>query len=261
MSSQVDLAAFEAAFAAQAGLPSWVILPRLDSTQRLARRIVDEYHQECSEPPAMLISALEQTGGRGRRGNRWESPAGGGVYVTLVLSPVSRQALPLLPMVVGTALCRSLAEWCGDEPCRLKWPNDLFWRGAKLGGILIESKVGDDGPSALIGFGVNYLAPAGLPAAALSQLGAAVPPLPRVAGKLAADVWRAVSQPLDGATVSADYVQHSLHRKGDEIAWRHGEDSGTGRFLGFDERGFLRLEDSTTGQERALAAAEVTEPS
>ncbi|HET7669283.1 MAG TPA: biotin--[acetyl-CoA-carboxylase] ligase [Burkholderiales bacterium] len=90
----------------------------------------------------VLLAALEQTAGRGRRGRRWYS---GGVTFS-VSAHVGRPARELagLSLVAGVAAARALGA-------QLKWPNDLVLDGAKLGGILVETR----GNFAVIGIGIN----------------------------------------------------------------------------------------------------------
>jgi BirA family biotin operon repressor/biotin-[acetyl-CoA-carboxylase] ligase len=61
-------------------------------------------------PPAAVIIAWEQKGGRGRGANTWASPAGRGLYASLLVPGLSRAQLPLLPLAVGVSLATAL-EW------------------------------------------------------------------------------------------------------------------------------------------------------
>src|SRR2546425_4330707 len=101
--------------------------------------------------PDVLLAAEEQTAGRGRRGRRWHSPRGAGV--TFSLSAVIRRPvreLAGLSLVAGVAAARALRA-LGVAQAALKWPNDLVVDGAKLGGILVETR----GSLAVIGLGIN----------------------------------------------------------------------------------------------------------
>src|SRR5687767_15301319 len=87
----------------------------------------------------VLIAAEEQTAGRGRRGRRWHSAPGAGATFSLgcrINRPV--RELAALSLVAGVAAARALRTLGTDA--RLKWPNDLVVDGAKLGGILVESR-------------------------------------------------------------------------------------------------------------------------
>ncbi len=112
----------------------------------------------------VLLAADEQTAGRGRRGRRWYSAPGCGVLFSLGL-PMRRTARDLggLSIVAGVAAVRVLRA-LGAADAALKWPNDLLARGAKLGGILVETRAQGAGSATVIGIGVNYRNAPGLAA-------------------------------------------------------------------------------------------------
>jgi len=107
--------------------------------------------KEKVEKP-ILVAAEEQTAGRGRRGRRWHSAPGAGVTFSLARR-IRRPAreLAALSLVAGVAAVRALHA-LGMQAARLKWPNDLVVGGAKLGGILVESR---GASHAVIGIGIN----------------------------------------------------------------------------------------------------------
>ena len=98
-----------------------------------------------------------QTAGKGRRGRGWVSPFGSNIYLSILWpyqnGPASISGLSL---AVGVAIIRALNE-CGVYDVGLKWPNDIYWQGKKLAGILIEVSGESDGPcNAVIGLGLNF---------------------------------------------------------------------------------------------------------
>ena len=100
--------------------------------------------------------AAAQTAGRGRRGARWESAAGEGLYASAVLlpSPPAPPA-PAVTMMAGLAVLDALRA-LGLEGARLKWPNDVLVQDAKLAGILVETRGLDPAaPHFVVGIGVN----------------------------------------------------------------------------------------------------------
>lgn len=133
----------------------------------------------AGEPGGFVVTAVRQTGGRGRQGRSWASPPGN-LYasVGLRLSVAPRHA-PQLGFVAGVALVEVLARRLGNDPrLRLKWPNDAIFAGAKLAGLLLESAPGGDALLCVIGYGVNCRShPDGLPYAA-TDLAAAGDPAP-----------------------------------------------------------------------------------
>lgn len=99
----------------------------------------------------VLLAAAEQTAGRGRRGRRWHSARGAGALFSIsTLTGRPMRELPGLSLVAGVAATRALRA-LGVERAALKWPNDLVVAGAKLGGILVETR----GTMAVIGIGIN----------------------------------------------------------------------------------------------------------
>jgi len=121
--------------------------------------------------PGVLLAAEEQTAGRGRRGRRWYSARDAGVTFSLS-AVIGRPARELagLSLVAGVGATRALRA-LGVAQAALKWPNDLVVDGAKLGGILVETR----GSFAVIGLGINCRRDAALearlrrPIAALDQ--------------------------------------------------------------------------------------------
>ncbi|HEV7357704.1 MAG TPA: biotin--[acetyl-CoA-carboxylase] ligase [Steroidobacteraceae bacterium] len=133
-------------------------------------------------PPAstadVCIAELQHAG-RGRLGRRWIAPFGGGIAMSLgwTCSDVVR-TLPALSLGVGVAVARALTR-AGAEGISLKWPNDIWFKDRKLGGVLIELRAEAGGPAhVVIGVGVNVSLPedarreiqaSGVPAAAVTD--------------------------------------------------------------------------------------------
>jgi BirA family biotin operon repressor/biotin-[acetyl-CoA-carboxylase] ligase len=99
--------------------------------------------------------ALEQSAGRGRLGRTWHSPAGQGLYLSLVHCP-GEPLPPAAPSIAAGLALLDTIRAMGVEGARLRWPNDLLVQGAKLAGILVETRGWDPtSPSYVIGVGVN----------------------------------------------------------------------------------------------------------
>lgn len=108
-------------------------------------------------PHGTAIIAGHQTGGKGRMGRSFESPAGKGVYLSLLLRPnAAPEQLMHLTCAAAVAMCDALEASCGICP-GIKWTNDLVWGKHKLGGILTELGLGTAGTVdyAIIGIGIN----------------------------------------------------------------------------------------------------------
>ena len=134
-----------------------------------ARKIEIDVVASCGSTNAELLEAPDsdaprllatdyQSAGRGRHGRRWHSAPGAGICFSLR----RRMRRPLrelagASLAAGVAVARALRA-AGAREIALKWPNDLLAGGAKLGGILIETRVQGASVIAVIGIGVNYRA-------------------------------------------------------------------------------------------------------
>ncbi len=114
-------------------LSSLRILESVDSTNAEVMRQLDQ-----GIGSGAVVTAEQQTAGRGRRGRHWVSPFARNLYFsTLWTFDQGAAALEGLSLAVGVAVARAL-ERCGLPPVQLKWPNDVLHDGRKLGGILLE---------------------------------------------------------------------------------------------------------------------------
>jgi BirA family biotin operon repressor/biotin-[acetyl-CoA-carboxylase] ligase len=109
--------------------------PTVDSTMRAALGL----------NLGSVVLAGQQTDGQGRRGRRWHSEAGSGIYCSVVLRPV-----PALTLALGLATADAIARATGMM-CDLRWPNDVMLAGKKVAGILVRMADGD----AIAGIGIN----------------------------------------------------------------------------------------------------------
>jgi BirA family biotin operon repressor/biotin-[acetyl-CoA-carboxylase] ligase len=264
----VEALAAPAAPASRPGLPrspsqdlrgNLLVVRRIASTQSLARRIAREYAQEELEVPALTLVAYEQSAGRGRQGRSWMSPAGGGIYVTLIRSLADSRRVAQLPLLAAVALARGLDRYL-PQPCGLRWPNDLMVAGRKVGGVLIDAFSRPGGSArVLLGFGVNGRGPAPLEiATAVADHAPAAPPPGALAGELIrsveADLMRLAGEEDLGWLVE-DYRRASLHRVGETLRCRCGGAVYRGTFQGFDDAGHLLL--ATAQGWKTLAAGEI----
>ena len=101
-----------------------------------------------------------QSAGRGRRGRTWISPFGNNIYLSILWHYHGGLAvISGLSLAIGVAVIRALSE-LNISDVGLKWPNDIYWQGQKLGGILVEVTGESNGPSsAVMGLGLNLFLP------------------------------------------------------------------------------------------------------
>lgn len=149
----------------------WIDLDTVPSTNDFLLQQVDE---RWLAGLAVAVRARAQSAGRGRRGRVWESPAGAGLWFSVGM-PVAATTMPWLSLVVGVQCASILCEFGVD--LRLKWPNDLLFNGAKLGGILCESTSVHGRPWLVVGVGLNVkplegvVSSTGLPPVSLTEAG------------------------------------------------------------------------------------------
>jgi BirA family biotin operon repressor/biotin-[acetyl-CoA-carboxylase] ligase len=175
-----------------------------------------------------VVLADAQSAGRGRLGRTWASPAGAGIYVSVVLRPPP-QAMPLLTMAAGLGVSEGIAAATG-LPTHVKWPNDVCVAGRpprKLAGLLAEAgTTGARVQHVVLGIGINVL-PAAYPpdvaARATSlegELGRAVP-RGLVLAECLAGVWQRYQQLVAGesAEVLAAWRLRAAATFGRRVEW------------------------------------------
>ncbi len=124
----------------------------LPSTNTLAKQLAAQ-----GAPEGTVIIANSQTGGRGRLGRSFESPAGQGLYLSVILRPnCPPEKLMHLTCAAGLAASDAIFQCTGLRP-GIKWANDLVLEKRKLGGILTELGFSGDGMVswAVVGIGIN----------------------------------------------------------------------------------------------------------
>ncbi len=156
-----------------------VLRETVDSTNNAAKQLARE-----GAAAGMVVWAMQQTAGRGRRGRSWVSPPGN-LYASLLLRPsCPPEEAAQLGFVTALAVADALEEMApGLPPIACKWPNDVLVGGRKIAGILLESEIGADQNLAflIIGLGVNLVfapADAEFPATSLSRARGFRPPHP-----------------------------------------------------------------------------------
>jgi BirA family biotin operon repressor/biotin-[acetyl-CoA-carboxylase] ligase len=219
-------------------IESLAVIPRVASTNLIARRIVSEcIENELSLPQAMIIAG-EQFAGRGRNERRWSSPAGKGIYATTLLT--RRVAdLPLVPLAMANIVATYLRDTFGID-ARIKWPNDVLVDSHKIAGILIEARVQDDRVFLLIGTGVN-----------VEPVDDDVRPNAITIRELARDftgiddatlafiehVDERLSRPLEHDEVLREWRSLAIHQPGDRIQCVLADRTVSGTWVGIDEDG------------------------
>jgi len=220
-------------------IESLAVIPRVASTNLIARRIVNEcIDNELSLPQAMIIAG-EQFAGQGRNDRRWSSPAGKGIYATTLLSRPARE-LPLVPLAMANIIATYLRETYAID-ARIKWPNDVLVGGRKIAGILIEARVQDERVYLLVGTGVNVEPvkdDARPNAVAISEVSQReFTGIETATTAFVEHMDEQLSHPLEHDEVLAQWRELSVHKPGDRIHCVLGERTIDGTWSGIDEQG------------------------
>lgn len=220
-----------------------------DSTNERARELALE-----GVPGGTVVTAEQQTSGRGRRGRAWATPHGQALLYSAILRPLGREHA-LLPLAVPLAVCQAV-EAVATLECRVKWPNDVWIEEKKAGGVLLEARPPD---WAVIGIGLNLAIephefPPDLrwPATSVGQGVTASAALAAVNESL--ELWVDASR----VRVLEEFAARDALR-GREVHWQGASadlPSGAGRAEGIDDRGNL-LVATDDGQRLSLGAGEV----
>ena len=216
-------------------------------TPRLHLRVTDSTNTRARElavagaPHGTLVTAAEQSAGRGRQGRTWTAPAGR----ALLCSVVVRRPPPLLSLLAGVATAEAVGP-----PARLKWPNDVHVNGRKVAGILVEGRTQEGW--AIVGVGINVaVRPEEFPpelADSAGTLGLGPEAIEPLLARLLSALARWLAAPAD-EMLAAVCARDAL--LGQTITWA----GGTARGAGIDAHGRL-LVDTPDGRQ-ALIAGEV----
>jgi BirA family transcriptional regulator, biotin operon repressor / biotin---[acetyl-CoA-carboxylase] ligase len=239
---------------------------RTDSTNSRARELA-----AAGAPHGTVVTASEQTAGRGRQGRTWTAPPNKALLYSAIVRPLEERHM-LLPLAVPLAVCEAAEDLNPELTCKVKWPNDIHVEGRKLSGVLIEARPQDGW--AVVGVGLNISIrqeefPTELQATAISLFdpghkgggrGSAGPspllpagPTPS-APSMAAEV---LSHRLEKWVQAEPHEVLTTWRSRDALLGREVEwDGGSGVADGVDDRGYLVV--VTPGGDRvAVGAGEV----
>jgi len=121
------------------------------STNDLAAKLAED-----GAPEGVIVTAEEQTKGRGRLGRNWFSPSKTGIYLSIILRPTfPPEDAPGLSVMTAVALADTLVKW-RPGLVQIKWPNDIWINGRKVAGILTELSAERNGiHHVIVGVGIN----------------------------------------------------------------------------------------------------------
>lgn len=239
-----------------------VWIDRVSSTNDVAEAIMAAFTEDDQTLADTVIIAGEQTRGQGRGANSWASPRGG-LYATW-MGWLPADVLGMLPVAAGLACARAVELAVPGLRVGLKWPNDLYVNGGKLGGVLCHARSGSGDAWVRVGFGINIatvpsLAP-GDPVrptslAELGWAGEARSTAVALVGRFIQELPVALGS--DGASRS-EWISRSIHAPGDRLRLRLDHALVEGCFLGFAPDGSLELD--VAGQTHRFASGELVLP-
>jgi BirA family biotin operon repressor/biotin-[acetyl-CoA-carboxylase] ligase len=200
-------------------------------------------------PLPLLVLAERQTAGRGRGANRWWSAPGALTFSLALEAPAGRLPLderPRVALVAGLAVCQALEALGPRSEWRVKWPNDVYGDGFKVGGILCEA-VPTRPERLVVGIGINVNnSIEGLPVSfagrSLFDLDGQVRELTDVLLATLARLAEQWSRLLEAGfgSLTADYRRRCL-LTGRQLTVFSGEERAVGRCQGIDHQGLLVL--------------------
>lgn len=211
----------------------------------------------------LVIVAAEQNAGRGRLDRKWFSPAGAGLYFSLVLRPaVDISSWSLLPLLAAIAVHDALLDSCGLKT-DIKWPNDILVGERKLCGILAETIESGTGRAVVMGIGINLAAFPTEPGVFATSVGEATGKIPDAEALLhsllraLADRYESFNAGEGAATISSEWTRRSSYASGKRVnvACVNEEFAGTTR--GLESDGALRVE-TDDGEIKIVRAGDVT---
>ena len=262
----VDISALAAALGPYGGRVALTVRDELESTNNTAKAEAD------ANAPALYI-ARTQTGGRGRLGRSFHSPADTGLYMTVAYTtdrPLSESVR--ITAAAAVAACSAIEALTGISPA-IKWVNDLYLDGCKVGGILTEAVTRADGTHRMIvGLGINLSTaefPEGLraPAASLFSPDKAHAVTPALMGALAGEITRRLLDMAHPAPegdfpggmwgeACLDFYRKRLLYVGEQVVCTRGSDCLEGIVVGVD--GDFSLLVETDGRRLALSSGEIS---
>jgi BirA family biotin operon repressor/biotin-[acetyl-CoA-carboxylase] ligase len=219
----------------------------VDTTQRVAAELASG-----GSAHGTVVIAERQTAGRGRLGRTWHSPAGVNLYTTVILRPTMPPAeVPRLTLVAGAAVAEAL-ETLAPGIVALKWPNDVWLRGRKAGGIIAEA-VTDSAHGlrcVLLGIGLNLnLGPDDIPDNLRRTASSLLIETGRKCDRVKfADVLFSMldrhcsAAEKEGFAAVRPLYQHYFALNGRRVAVLNGAERVSGIVRGIDEDGALLLE-------------------
>lgn len=232
----------------------------IDSTNNEVRRLAEQ-----GAPEGTLVLAEQQNAGKGRRGRAWTSPAGTGIWMSLLLRPAfAPEYASMLTLLAAMAVQQGICQVTGLD-CQIKWPNDIVLNGKKICGILTEMSTEEDTiRHVVVGIGINVNTeyfPEDIAATATSlmiEAGHRIARAPLACAVMSAweSIYERYCETLDLSLLMEEYNQKLVNR-GREVKVLAPKGDYTGVSLGINAQGELLVE-LPNGMVREVMSGEVS---
>ena len=232
----------------------------LPSTNRAAKALA-----VADAPHGTVVVANAQTEGRGRHGRTFFSPAESGLYMSVIWKPTGLGVMPPSAITAFAAVCVSEAiEAVTGKSPSIKWVNDIFWQGKKVGGILTEAVTDFESRSlqwVVLGIGLNVMMPPeGFPSELQGVAGALYgeADVPPVRNRLAAEIVNRILGCDELPTAAEIYGAYKkrLCMLGEMVSVAEGDEAYRAVAVDIDDTGRL-LVCKENGDVHALLAGEI----
>ncbi len=219
----------------------------------------------AGEAGGQVIFTESQTAGRGQRSNRWITPKGQDLMMSLLLRPEQpMEQWPRLTTLAALAICRAIEAVVPLKPA-IKWPNDIYISGRKVSGLLAETFVGPGGSFLVLGIGLNVNATSfppelqGMATSILRELPAHVQTLERepLAAALLCEMDRAMQFWGDGFTEAVAEVRSRSLLLGKQVRAVVEGREVSGKVLDLNHEGHLVLQMMDGSSQTVSSAADV----
>ena len=236
------------------------VFVRVESTNNICLEKAEQ-----GEDEGYVAIAGSQSAGRGRRGRAFFSPAGSGIYMSILLRPegIPDSSILNLTTLAAVAVSEAIEAVSGKE-AQIKWVNDIYMNGKKVCGILSEASYGAESgklEAVVVGIGINaYVPKSGFPSSIADIAGSVFDePATGLKNRLAAEVlnhFMSYYSELPETTYSEGYVKRSMVIDKDITVRKNGLNEPAHATGLTDDFGLIvRYED---GREEVLSSGEVS---
>lgn len=241
-----------------------IFMKETDSTNNFAKKLA--MHEGYSCLNGTLIAANHQTSGRGRHGHSFESPAGTGLYMSLILRPdTDVSEFQMITIADAVAVCLAIEDLypASKGKLKIKWVNDIYFHGKKITGILTEALTNFESgeiENVITGIGINVSTKnftgdnSGIAGSIFQSEEEIAFRRDELCAKVA-DYVMAFADNLDDPNLIDAYRERSM-LTGEDITYMKNDERFTGHVEGIDDNGGLVVLNSS-GETETLRSGEV----